>query len=79
MNRKRPKDSPATFVLYDVVYEDGSRSSNRRVDRAIVESFEGEAAAKAAIMEQDRIIAERAQRPRLSIKSIQRSGKARRA
>ncbi len=79
LNRKRPKDSAGAFVLFDIVYEDGSRSSNRRVDRAIVESFDGAPAVKAAIEQQDRIIADRAQRPQLSIKSIQPSGKVRRA
>lgn len=78
LSRKRPKETAAGFVLFDVTYEDGSRSSNRRVDRAIAESYEGPKAVKAALEEQDRVTADRAQRPPLSIKSIQPSGKARR-
>ena len=31
MARKKSKPLDASFVLFDVFYEDGSRSSNRRV------------------------------------------------
>jgi uncharacterized protein YdaU (DUF1376 family) len=73
----KQKKKPAEFVLFDVEYEDGSRSSNRRVDRDITESLDKDAAVKAAIEEQDRIIAERARRPPAAIKAIQVSRKAR--
>jgi hypothetical protein len=64
----------AEFVLFDVFYEDGSRRSNRRVPSEILGGFDGDAAARAAIEEQDRIIAERSHAPALAIKSIRRSG-----
>jgi hypothetical protein len=64
--------SESSFVLFDVTYVDGSRSSNRKVLSSILESFEGEAAAMAAIEAQDREIATASGRPRSDIKSIQR-------
>jgi hypothetical protein len=53
---------PATrieFTLFDVVYEDGSVRSNRRVPSAVLGGLDGHGAARAAIEEQDRIIAEK--------------------
>jgi hypothetical protein len=61
------------FVLFDVVYADGSRSSNRKVARSIVESLDGEKAVRAVIEAQDREIAAASRRPRGSIKSLARS------
>lgn len=72
---KKQKFKPAAggFVLYDVIYQDGTQSSHRRVPLEIAESFEGEAAVRAAIEAQDREIAERSGRPRGPIKSIART------
>jgi hypothetical protein len=64
--------SESSFVLFDVTYVDGSRSSNRKVLTSVLESFEGEAAAKAVIEAQDRDIATASGRPRSDIRSIQR-------
>lgn len=72
MARKKPT-SNAGFVTFDVVYEDGSRSSNRRVDSALLGGLDGDEPAKAFIEEQDRKIAELSGRPRGAIKSIARS------
>lgn len=71
--RKKSKPLPRGFVMFDVVYEDGSRASNRRVPAEIVESFEGEKAVRATIEEQDEAIAERSGKPRLAIKQLTRS------
>ncbi len=63
------------FVLFDVVYEDGTQRSNRKVDAGLLGGLDGDEAARAAIMEQDRAIAEKSGLPPLAIKSIRRSGK----
>ncbi|MBN9363888.1 MULTISPECIES: hypothetical protein [unclassified Devosia] len=63
------------FVLFDIVYEDGSQRSNRKVDAGLLGGLDGDDAARAAIMEQDRAIAEKSGLPPLQIKSIKRSGK----
>jgi len=63
----------AEFALFDVFYQDGSRRSNRRVPSELLGGLDGDAPARAAIEEQDRIIAERSGGPALAIKSIRRS------
>jgi hypothetical protein len=69
------KKQPASngFVLFDVVYQDGSRTSNRKVPGAELGGLEGDAPARAFIEAQDRAIAERSGNPRGPIKSITRS------
>ena len=67
---------PATregFVLFDVIYEDGSLRSNRRVPSDILGGLDGDAPARAVIEEQDRVIAEKSGKPALAVKSISRS------
>ncbi|HVW94060.1 MAG TPA: hypothetical protein VHB74_15830 [Devosia sp.] len=64
----------AEFVLFDVVYEDGTQRSNRRVPAEILGGLDGDEPARSAIMEQDREIAEKSGMPPLAIKSIKRSG-----
>ena len=61
------------FVLFDVVYQDGSRTSNRKVPGAELGGLDGDAPARAFIEAQDRVIAERSGNPRSPIKSITRS------
>jgi len=63
------------FVLFDVIYEDGSQRSNRKVDAHLLGGLDGDEPAREAIMEQDRAIAEKSGVPPLEIKSIKRSGK----
>ena len=62
------------FVLFDVVYEDGSQRSNRRVPAALLGGLEGDKPAREEIEAQDRSIAEKSGMPPLTIKSIKRSG-----
>ena len=64
----------AEFALFDVFYEDGSRRSNRRVPSGLLGGLDGDAPARAAIEEQDRLIAEKSGTPAMTVKSIRRSG-----
>jgi hypothetical protein len=69
------KPSPrAEFVLFNVVYEDGSQRSNRRVPADILGGLDGDDPAKAEIEAQDRAIAEKSGMPPLAIKAIKRVG-----
>ncbi len=63
--------SESSFVLFDVTYMDGSRSSHRKVPTSTLE--EGVDAAKAAIETQDQRVALASGRPQGVIKSLQRS------
>ncbi len=63
------------FVMFDVIYEDGSQRSNRKVDASLLGGLDGDEPARQAIMEQDRTISEKSGLPPLQIKSIKRSGK----
>lgn len=72
MARKRTK-AQAEFILFDVIYQDGTRTSNRKVPSAALDGLEGDAPALAIIEGQDRDIAERSGRTRGPIKSIARS------
>jgi hypothetical protein len=73
MARKKSKPLESGYALFDVLYEDGSRSSNRRVPRSILGGLDGDEPARKAIEEQDNTIAEKAGRPRVAIKKITRS------
>jgi hypothetical protein len=63
----------SSFVLFDVTYDDGSRTSRRKVPSTVLEGLEGEDAAKVIIEEQDREIGLASGRPRGVIKSMMRS------
>jgi hypothetical protein len=71
--RKKSKPVENGYALFDVIYEDGSRTSNRRVPRSILGGLDGDEPARKAIEEQDNAIAEKAGRPRIPIKKIMRS------
>jgi hypothetical protein len=64
----------AEFTLFDVIYEDGTQRSNRRVPSEVLGGLDGDAAARAVIEEQDRVIAEKSGTPPAAVKSIHRSG-----
>ncbi len=66
--RKKPTESE--FVLYDVIYEDGSLSSNRKITAATIDPYDRGGSVLALIAEQDRKIAEASGRPRGPIKSV---------
>jgi hypothetical protein len=75
MARKKSKPLEAEFVMFDVVYSDGSRTSNRRVPNAMLGGLDGDDPARDVIMQQDQIIAEKSGKPALEIASLTRSGK----
>jgi hypothetical protein len=62
------------FVMFDVVYEDGTQRSNRKVPRALLGGIDGDKPAHGFLIEQDREIAEKSGRPMAKIQSISRSG-----
>jgi hypothetical protein len=72
---KKPGTNPkGEFAFFDVVYEDDSQRSNRRVPSELLGGLEGDEPARAFIHAQDREIAEKGGRPALEIKSISRVG-----
>jgi hypothetical protein len=71
---KKPT-SRSEFVLFDIIYEDGSQRSNRKVPGDLLGGLDGDEPAKTFIMEQDQAIAEKSGQPPLAIKTIRRSGK----
>jgi hypothetical protein len=62
-----------SVVMFDVLYEDGTRSSNRKVPASVLDGLDGDAPARAMIEAQDRQIAAASGRPRSDVKSIMRS------
>ena len=69
----RKPGSKNEFVLFDVIYEDGSQRSNRRVPKDILGGLDGDNPARDVIEAQDREIAERSGQPMLAIKTVRRS------
>ena len=61
------------FVLFDVLYEDGTRSSNRKVPSSELGSLDGDTPAKPYIEAQDQKIAAVSGKSRGQIKSVSRS------
>ena len=70
----RKPGTRAEFVLFDVVYEDGSQRSNRRVPSEVLDGLNKDEPARAVIEKQDQQIAEKSGRQPLAIKSIRRAG-----
>jgi hypothetical protein len=74
MARKPGSRNVGEYVLFDVVYEDGTQRSNRRVPAAALGGLDGDDPAKAIIEQQDREIAEKSGLPPSRIKSLRRTG-----
>jgi hypothetical protein len=72
MARKKPRVDDSV-ILFDVIYEDGTRSSRRKVVAANLAGFDGDDRAKTLIMAQDREIAKMSGNQRGTIKTITRS------
>lgn len=70
---KKVKKQEDVFVMFDVTYEDGSKSSRRKINVVGLEKSEFEGFAKTEIMNQDRKIAEMSGKPRGNIKALERS------
>jgi hypothetical protein len=60
------------FVLFDVLYEDGTRTSNRKVPRSELVDIDTDRLAMTYIEAQDRQISEISRKPRGLIKSLTR-------
>ncbi len=72
MARRKPT-ARVEFVSFDIVYEDGTLSSNRKIASSEVSGLDGDLAAQTYFEAQDADIAERSGRPRGPIKTIARS------
>jgi hypothetical protein len=72
----RKMSSASGFVLFDVLYEDGTQTSNRKVPAADLGGLDGDMPARTFVEIQDRQIAEVSGSPRGRIKTISRSRKA---
>jgi hypothetical protein len=70
---KKSKARPNGFVLFDVLYEDGTQTSNRKVPAAGLGGLDGDAPARTFVEAQDREISAVSGRPRGRIKSMSRS------
>jgi hypothetical protein len=62
-----------SFVMFDVVYEDGTRSSRRKVSASVLAGLDGDEPARGIVEAQDRDIAAASGRARSVVKSIVRS------
>ena len=60
------------FVLFNVIYEDDTQRSNRRVPADLLGGIDGDAPARALIESQDREISAKSGLPPLGIKRIVR-------
>ncbi|CAH1668730.1 conserved hypothetical protein [Hyphomicrobiales bacterium] len=74
--RTKSKALDTEFTMFDVVYEDGSRTSNRRVPTSLLGGLDGDEPARATIIEQDQIISEKSGKPPLAIATLVRSNKS---
>lgn len=70
---KKP-GSKSESVLFNVVYEDGTQKSNRRVPADLLGGLDGDDAARAFIEEQDREIAQKSGQSQLPIDRLWRVG-----
>jgi hypothetical protein len=76
MARKKSKGKGATFTAFNVIYEDGMVTSNRRISTALLDQSFGESfqdLARIAIENQDNEIAQRSGQRRAGIKNIARA------
>jgi len=71
MSRKKPT-ARVEFVLFNVLYEDGGVTSNRKVPGSMLGGLDGDTPARDFIESQEREIVERSGRARAAIKSITR-------
>ena len=73
MARRHTARRVEEFVFFDVVYEDGTQTSNRKVPGLELDDIDGDLLAKPFIEAQDQKIAAMSGRPRTTIKSVTRS------
>jgi len=72
MSRRPTVRRVEEFVFFDVVYEDGTQTSNRKVPGSELDDIDGDLLAKPFLEAQDQKIAEVSGRPRPSIKTVTR-------
>ena len=72
MGRRSAGRRVEEFILFDVLYEDGTRTSNRKVPGSELGEVDGDLLSKTYIEAQDRKIAEISGKPRTPIKSLTR-------
>ena len=75
MAREQPKGKSAAFMTFNVTYQDGSVTSNRRVSTELLDQKFGDSIqdlARTAIEGQDNEIARKSGQRRAKIKSIDR-------
>ena len=76
MARKNTNGKAAVFTMFNVAYEDGTMTSNRRVANELLDQSFGDDLqdlARTAIEDQDNEIAQRSGQRRAKIKSIARA------
>ena len=73
MGRRSTPHRIEEFVYFDVLYGDGTQTSNRKVPGSELDDLDGDLLAKPYIEAQDRKIGEMSGRPRTAIKSVTRS------
>ena len=73
MARKKPKPVESGYALFEILNEDGSRRSNRRVPRSLWGRLDGDEQAWKVLEEQDNAITEKADWLHIPIKKIMRS------
>lgn len=73
MRRNKKPTGKQQFVLFNVIYEDGTQLSNRRVPAELVGGLDGDTPIQDFFEAQDREIAERSGRPRGAIKSFEQA------
>jgi hypothetical protein len=71
----RKPASKSEFILFDVVYADGSRRSNRRVPAEVLGGLDGDEPARQVIEQQDRAIAEQSGIPPSPIAQLRRAAR----
>ena len=69
------KAATSGFVLFNVLYEDGQQTSNRRVPSGLLGGLDGDEPARDVIEAEDRRIGQMSGIPRGAIKSIARAAK----
>ena len=75
MARKKPKGKSAAYMTFNVRYEDGSVTSNRRISNDLLDQSFGDSIqdlARTAIEDQDNEIAQRSGQRRAKITDIAR-------
>ncbi len=72
MARKNAKAKAPNYVLFNIVYQDGTLSSNRKVPGDLLGGLDGDEPARTVIEEQDNEIAARSGSRKAPIKSIKR-------